>query len=337
MAAYGLTKARSAGGVADAVERGGGSIARVFHRADLPLRLIERPEHLILLRDQTRLLDAAAREIGDDALPARLSTEAGCFALGAYADAVCAQPTLGAAIGCANALLDRMLQSSTRQRLVVRGHEAFWTYELTDRAVESRQTNELLCLGYRLDMMRRYLGRALAPVSVTLPGRMPDGRALSERALGCDLRPGEVMSVIFRADALETSIATAPRRSANGDDAAPVPDDDDLLDFAVALISLDLLERMPRLEDLSRRLDLPCRSLQRRLAAVGSSFASLRNDVLQRRSKALLRETRLPLTAIAMELGYTDIAHFSRAFRGWTGVRPSSWRGIAERAPAPGL
>jgi AraC-like DNA-binding protein len=331
MSAYGLTKARTAGGVADVVERAGGSIERVFRRADLPLRLIDRPEHLILLRDQTRLLDAAAREIGDDALPARLSTDAGCFALGAYADAVCAQPTLGEAIACANGLLDRMLQSSTRQRLTVRGDEAIWTYELTDRAVESRQTNELLCLGYRLDMMRRYLGGSWSPIAVTLPGRMPDNRCFSERTLRCHLSPAEMMSVIFRADALETP-GTAPPRGATGPDVAEqIPDDGALVEFAEALIALDLLERMPGLDDLSRRLGVPRRSLQRRLANAGSSFASLRDGVLMRKSQALLGASRLPLTEIALALGYADLAHFSRAFRRWTGRSPSGWPATPDR------
>ena len=325
MGAYGLTKARSAGGVADAVERGGGSIVRVFRRADLPLKLIDLPEHLILLRDQTRLLDAAAREIGDDALPARLSTEAGCAALGAYADTVCAEPTLGEAIATANALLDRMLQSSTRQRLEIRGREAVWTYELTDRAVEGRQTNELLCLGYRLDLMRRYLGRAWAPVCVTLPGRLPDCRAHVERTLGCDIRPGEVMSVALRADALEAPRMCSPGRTEMTTVEA-LPDDERLLELAEALIALDLLDRIPRLDDLSRRLDAPRRSLQRRLAAAGSSFARLRDGVLERRAKAMLSGQRLPITAIALELGYADVAHFSRAFAGWTGAPPSAWR-----------
>jgi len=46
MRSYGLTKARSMGPVADLVERSGGSIARVFRRAELPLRLIEEPDRL---------------------------------------------------------------------------------------------------------------------------------------------------------------------------------------------------------------------------------------------------------------------------------------------------
>jgi hypothetical protein len=42
--------------LADAVEIRGGSITRVFARAELPLRLIDQPELLVPLPDQILLL-----------------------------------------------------------------------------------------------------------------------------------------------------------------------------------------------------------------------------------------------------------------------------------------
>src|SRR5687768_4468788 len=102
-ATLGLTKARSLGPLSDAVERAGGSAARAFRRADLPMRLLDEPEQLILLRDQMRLLESASREVGDDVLPARLSIEAGALGLGRLGELCCGQPNLGAAIACSNA------------------------------------------------------------------------------------------------------------------------------------------------------------------------------------------------------------------------------------------
>ncbi|WP_020179267.1 AraC family transcriptional regulator [Methylopila sp. M107] len=326
MASYGLTKARSVGPLVEAVEAGGGSIERVFRRAGLPLGLIGRPEQMILLRDQARLIDAAAREIGDDALPARLSTEAGCGALGAYADVVCARPTLRDAILAANELVDRMLQSATRQRLEIRGPEAVWTYELTDPTVERRQTNELLCLGYRLDMMRRYLGRRWTPVGIRLPGRLPSARSRSEETLGSDIAVGEIMSVTFRADALDAARRLDASAGAAPERGEPAPDGTRLAALVEALIELSLLDGAPRIEDLCRRLELPRRSVQRRLAEAGASFTSLRDGVLERRARALLRDGARPVTDVALELGYSDVAHFSRAFRRWLGAPPDRWR-----------
>ena len=69
MPPVGLARARSMGPVADAVARAGGCMARVFARADLPLRLIDYPDRLIPLRDHFTLVECAVRESGDETMP----------------------------------------------------------------------------------------------------------------------------------------------------------------------------------------------------------------------------------------------------------------------------
>jgi hypothetical protein len=69
MPPVGLARARSMGPVADAVARAGGCMARVFARADLPLRLIDHPDRLIPLRDHFTLVECAVRESGDETMP----------------------------------------------------------------------------------------------------------------------------------------------------------------------------------------------------------------------------------------------------------------------------
>jgi AraC-like DNA-binding protein len=44
------------------------------------------------------------------------------------------------------------------------------------------------------------------------------------------------------------------------------------------------------------------------------------------RAVHLLEAHRLSITQIALELGYADAAHFTRAFQRWTGVTPSAYR-----------
>ncbi len=43
----------------------------------------------------------------------------------------------------------------------------------------------------------------------------------------------------------------------------------------------------------------------------------------------LLRDSDASITEIAVDLGYTDVAHVSRAFRRWTGVSPTRFRRLA--------
>ena len=73
-------------------------------------------------------------------------------------------------------------------------------------------------------------------------------------------------------------------------------------------------------------LHLSERSLRRKLDAEGHSF----RDLLARRrfdyARQLLRDTELPIGAIAAVLQYQDANAFSRAFRAWADCPPSDWR-----------
>ena len=80
------------------------------------------------------------------------------------------------------------------------------------------------------------------------------------------------------------------------------------------------------------QLDISRRSLQRSLGCAGTSFDALLRRALIRRASELLR-AGVGATQTAFELGYADAAHFSRAFRRWTGQTP---RDVAiERQTAP--
>lgn len=323
MRSYGLTKARSMGPVADMVERAGGSLARVFRRADLPLRLIDEPDRLILLEDQLALVEAAAREIADDALAARLSTEAGFTSLGSYGRHVESMPDLAAAITCANATIGPLLQSATKFGLAVSGGLARWTYRVTDRVEVGRQKNEMLALGYMLDLVRHFAGARFTPTGLELGGPRFTSKSEVESVYRGDLFQADGAAIVFPAGLLEAPNPHAQGRLAA--DRPELPDPSDLVACAEHLIALALLDRRPDMDRLCRHLKLSRRTLQRQLAARGTSYESLLGRVCVARACDLLR-SGIGATEVGLELGYSDPAHFSRAFRRWTGVAPREWQ-----------
>jgi AraC-like DNA-binding protein len=77
------------------------------------------------------------------------------------------------------------------------------------------------------------------------------------------------------------------------------------------------------------------RSLQRHLARIGLRFADLVDDARFGRACELLREPGAKVVDVAAELGYTDSANFTRAFRRWAGVSPRAYqRGLFDSALA---
>jgi AraC-like DNA-binding protein len=97
------------------------------------------------------------------------------------------------------------------------------------------------------------------------------------------------------------------------------------------------------IEGVARLLGMHKRTLNRRLAEQGTSFATLLGEVRFQIASQLLTETDLSFTDVAAALNYTDASAFSRAFRSWAGMSPSKWRQehtaqkmpLERRPPAP--
>lgn len=68
------------------------------------------------------------------------------------------------------------------------------------------------------------------------------------------------------------------------------------------------------------------RSLQRRLGECGVSFTQLLEQVRFDSAQRLLRNPAIKIVEISNELGYTDSANFTRAFRRWSGLSPQAFR-----------
>jgi AraC-like DNA-binding protein len=80
------------------------------------------------------------------------------------------------------------------------------------------------------------------------------------------------------------------------------------------------------LETVASRLRMAPRSLQRRLQAEGSSFHALADEVRTELSCAYLADRDLSIRQVALKVGYSEVGPFARAFRRWTGKRPSDYR-----------
>jgi AraC-like DNA-binding protein len=93
-----------------------------------------------------------------------------------------------------------------------------------------------------------------------------------------------------------------------------------------ATISLRLLEGADDIDGAAKALGLSVRTLQRRLDANALSYRSLLSSLRMQRAKSLVMETDAPLKQIGLQLGYSEPAHFTRAFRKHFGCAPSSLR-----------
>ena len=81
----------------------------------------------------------------------------------------------------------------------------------------------------------------------------------------------------------------------------------------------------PTLAELSQSLQIPERTVRRKLLDEGYKFQDILNEARFERAKSLLR-TNLNLSEISQQLGYSEAGNFSHAFRRWSGMSPKAYR-----------
>lgn len=183
-------------------------------------------------------------------------------------------------------------------------------------------------------IVRALVGKDFTPHRVELAFQPPPHARIHRRFFGCSVHFGMPAHRIwtsqqwlsqelpgwdpYACDAVRADLAALFQRP---------PDRDDLQESVLTWLR-GRLEADPSMADLARHLNLGERTLRRRLDALGVSWREMHDQVRRDRSLELLKRTSLPVEEVASAAGFNDIRAFRRAFKRWTGARPSSLRQI---------
>lgn len=185
-------------------------------------------------------------------------------------------------------------------------------------------------IGILIDLCRHYLGRDWVPPAVSLDIPRPRPAALIEDALPT--------TVLFGAPSLGVAIPRDALRAKRSDTSCSAVTFTDVLrergprrapDFIRAIDDTVFVQAACgsiRLEETARMFDIGVRRLQRALDREGLCFRDVASAARMRRARDLIRDTSLPLKAVAAEVGYAHLPSFTRAFRKQHGLPPSHFR-----------
>lgn len=95
--------------------------------------------------------------------------------------------------------------------------------------------------------------------------------------------------------------------------------------------AMDYLENIDaigdtRIDELAAMFHMTSRTLHRRLSEERTSFQEIKDRVRRDRAIHQLSHEGKRVSEISRDLGFSDTAAFSRAFKTWTGVSPSDYR-----------
>jgi AraC-like DNA-binding protein len=187
-----------------------------------------------------------------------------------------------------------------------------------------------------LGTARQTTGQALSAVSVSFGHEGPRDTGEHARVFGVTPRFGAARNELE----LPRAVLELPQRTADvllgrlverhaRDLVLELPSDAGVTSRARALLFRSLTRGEPEactLPTIARLLGLPPRTLQRRLASDGTSFASLLDEVRRELGLQLLAAPRTSVAEVAFALGFADQPAFHRAFVRWTGSTPGEHR-----------
>jgi AraC-like DNA-binding protein len=83
---------------------------------------------------------------------------------------------------------------------------------------------------------------------------------------------------------------------------------------------------LPELAGIAGLLEVHPQTLRRRLSAEGTTFKEIKNQVRRDTALHFLGKQGLSIEEIAHRAGFSESSAFIRAFKGWTGVTPYTYR-----------
>ena len=303
-------------------------VVPLLKRAGLTLQQVKNPDARIGVRNQIFFLDLVAHELCDEFLGFRLAQSFELRKLGLLYYVQASSETLGDA-------LQRVARYCTIHNEGVnltyrRGRYISMTckYVGVARALDRHQIEFFIAALVRL--CRQLTGRHLGPSRIKLMHRRTEVPFEFRTFFGCDIIFGsDIDEVAYPADSARLSVVGADpylnsilvKYCDEALASRQVRSSAWRLSVENAIAPL-LPHGQARIAEISQRLGVSTRTLERRLAAEGMTFSRVLDELRFDLAKRYLREQDLPISEVAWLLGYRETSAFNHAFKRWTGKTP---------------
>lgn len=151
-------------------------------------------------------------------------------------------------------------------------------------------------------------------------GRSADAVLYNDRDLACPISAPNAQAYRAATDSIETRFG---RRKP--------PLHADIRGIVTHVLGTELCTR----ERIAAELGLHPRTMVRRLAAEGTSFQRIKDEVRRDRMLYYVRQTDFDFTAISEKLGFAEQAVMTRYCRKWFAMSPTGLRAMLRKSPEP--
>lgn len=326
-----VIRASAAAAAADLLLEIGAPVECLWSRSGMPARARIERESFVPMHLTLRFGEEAARNLDAPDFGVWIARRFGLGLTGRFGDAIQSAPTLYSALSVVCSM-GAMHNSGARFWLATDGDSVRLCRRLRTADGMFRQS-DLLTVELMVALVRSVAGPDWRSTQVAL--QSTDPRRVCPPSLLESLGDGELKdgclatSIAFprallsrRIPGLESSPARPPLDRAWLDRTPPT----EFLSSVDLVIESTLEAEQADVAIAARAAGLSVRSFQRRLADAGASYSEMVDRVRFRKAMDWLHDQHVKIVEIAFALGYSDPAHFTRAFRRWTSLTPLQYR-----------
>jgi AraC-like DNA-binding protein len=296
----------------------------------LTLAHFDQPDHVLSFEGRSRLLVRCAEATGCPHFGLLLGQRAGLSIFGLVGFLMQSAPDVRAAVEAGSRYFSQHNPNAITE-VVEDGLYARFGHKILAHEAAGREQIVDLAAAIMFNAMRALCGHGGAPVEVRLARERPQDTGPYQRFFQAPLVfDATDTGLVIAASWLDRPLSTADpllhlmmrQRVA---DLASQAGEDAASRLRRVLPSL-LAVRGASAANAARTLGIGVRTLNRRLADAGTTFAELRDEARYATARQLLRGTAMPVGEIAAQLGYANAGALTVAFRRWSGMGPSQWR-----------
>jgi len=333
--------ASAASGIVPLIIDNQGDADAIFGRTGIHFKDLDNPTNELDLGEFCRLFSEAANQTGNENFGLHFGSDFEPRRLGAIGYAAISSPTLAAALRNMETYFPAHQEQSSFG--LIRDNDMFWlSYQINDPRIDSRRQDAELSMGMFLNIFRHALGSNWSPLEIRFEHNRPTNPKEHERIFGAPVLFGRRTNALaFRRSDLDArmpdadpylfSIVEAFLQSRCQLHANPE-------NFAATVrnqIKLNLSTTVPTIAEIAHLFDLSDTEFQQELNTHRLSFKVLLRAAREELSLHYIDDHDLPLTEVAILLGYSELSAFSRAFRNWTGMSPQRYRRTRRHSPQP--
>lgn len=296
----------------------------------------DEPEHTLPMATLAAVAGRGAERTRCEHFGLLVGKAAGLSSFGTIGFLMQSAPTVGAAIG----LLGRYFQLQSRGATVQAENDGQFvtlTYSMLDRSIGHVPQVDSAAVAVGVNIMRALAEPDWMPHAVQFAFSAPrDATPYRQFFRTLPRFDADRSGMVFPARLLERTVRSADpllyRMMEGHAHELLAKTDDDVVGQVQRLMRHLVTTPDCSANRAARGLGMHVRTLNRALAAEGTTFLRLREEIRYQEACRLLQNTRMRASEIGATLGYADASSFTRAFRRWAGEGPARWR--AERVRA---